>query len=320
MRGIILVILSISITGAAALFILNKDMAFEGNEQGASIGGNNATVGGLPKTIPLSELSAVPADSIEVADKYLAEALPLTGPKDRFVLIDKINSFKEAYELALTESRSELMIRATARYIAAWSPFYYYIHQDARSVLGPIIKTLERNRADMLKELAKHDLPAGQAGARKAGELAAQDIEYYIEDIRKSAARRNSDFIAFSLQDYEKYREIFDELFDKYSDFRFGFAELAHILFDDFYRMHEEVDLGYLEKTRKKVEDARLLLRDLHKSTLVQFAQIDESAAKSALAKTISVIESELSAHPDWRVELHDIMKSDYEFYKGITL
>lgn len=355
MRGIILVILSITITGAAAFYMLNRDAAFEGRKHGASIGGLPADrQAGLPKTTPLSELEtrigtddllphplqvpplpARPAGGLrkesdgslslylEIADKYLDEALPLVEPKDRFVLIEKINGFKDNYESALDAGGDLVAImRATARYIAEWNPFYYYIHQDARTVLGSVIKTLERNRTDMLGELAKRD-------AKQAGRLATEDMELYIEDIRKSAARRNSDFITFSLQDYEGYRKVFDELTQSHGEFLFGFAESAHVLFDDFYRMHEEVDADYSDKTRKKVEDVRLELRDLHKKALVEFARADASSARAAHEATMSAIESELSAQPPpppdgadggWRAEIHDIMKSDYEFYKNIQL
>jgi hypothetical protein len=314
MRGIILIALSAIITGILAFFVLNHNAAFERGEQGA-------TIAGVPKTTPLSEVEtanepqssgtgqAVPANKeyIEIADKYLGEALPLIEPRDRFVLIDKINAFKASYQ-NVTGS-DPVILRATARYIAAWSPFYYYIHPDARAILGPIIKMLERERVQMLNELAKQD-------ARGAGRLATEDIEYYIEDIRKSAARRNSDFITFSIQDYEGYRTIFDELSEKYPEFLLGFVQSAHILFDDFYRMHEEVDTEYSDKTRKSVQDMQLAIRDLHKRALFDLAKIDNPSAQSALAKTVSVIASELSAHP----KISDIIKSDYAFYKGIQL
>lgn len=341
MRGIVLTILAIAITVSVAFFLFYREELSEVGEQKAGIGGLPAGQTGLLKTTRLSELdetkgSDLPAeapiaigaeagpaglnDYIATADKYLDEALPLIEPKDRFVLVDKITIFKDSYESAIATRGKrqeigdlELLIRATARYIATWSPFYYYIHGDAQSVLGPIIKMLERNRAEMLKELAKQD-------ARRAGRLAAEDIEYYIEDIRKSAARRNSDFITFSLEDYERYRKNFDELEQNHPDFLDGFAENAYILFDDFYRMHEEVDQAYLDKTRKKVEDVRLELRELHKRALLDLGLSDESAARAALDKTISEIERELSSHGDWRSEIHGIMKFDYDFYQTIKL
>jgi hypothetical protein len=341
MRAILLVVFTSVFTAVAALFLFHREELSEVGEQ-------TANISGLPKTTPLSEVETRTDASAEnliphpplippllskergaggersvyiaAADKYLDEALPLIEPKDRFVLIDKINGFRSNYELAVNSSglaappaggaslaqptagrdpdELKFAIRATARYIAAWSPFYYYIHPDARAVLGPVIKMLERERAEMQSDLAKQD-------ARMAGRLAAEDIEYYIEDIRKSAARRNSDFITFSLQDYEEYRKVFDELVKSHNEFLFGFAESAHILFDDFYRMREEVDTDYLDKTRKKVEDVRLELRALHKS------------ARQPLGATILAIEHELAAHPDWRAEIHDIMKSDYDFYKN---
>ncbi len=360
MRGMLLVVFASVITAVAAFFLFHREELSEIGEQKAGIGGlpndllphppqvppllgkparrpvrQSIGVGGSPAR-PAGGLGEggergeggrgsddSPSPYLEVADKYLVEALPLVEPKDRFVLIEKINGFNNSYKSALGAGGDiAVVIRATARYIAAWNPFYYYIHPDVQGVLGPIIKMLESERESMLKNLAKQDArtagrPACNAGACLAGRLATEDIEYYIEDIRKSAARRNSDFITFSLQDYEGYRKVFDELAQSHSEFLSGFAESAHVLFDDFYRMHEEVDMEYSQKTRKSVLDMHLAIRDLHKRALLDLGQIDNSAARSALAKTISVIESELSAHP---AEINDIIKSDYAFYKNINL
>ena len=335
MRGILLVVFASVITVVAAFFLFHREEFSEIGEQKANIGGlPNDLLPHPPQAPPLLRKERgeggrgsddSPSLYLEVADKYIEEALLLVELKDRFVLIDKINAFKGAYEIAVAktydlptgQSGLEPLIRATARYISVWSPFYYYLHADAKGVLGPIIKMLERKRAEMLNELVKHD-------ARKAGRLATEDIEYYIEDIRKSAARRNSDFIIFSLKDYEEYRKVFDELAQAHPEFLFGFVENADILLDDFYRMHEEVDPDYLEKIREKVEDVRLGLRDLHKRALKEFAKFDSSAAQKAREKTISAVEHELSVHfppaGGWRSEIHDIIKSDYEFYKNIRL
>jgi len=348
MRGIIITILAIGITISAAFFVFHRKELSE-------INSNKATIESvLSKIIPLSkidiegselpkiadesridviqspivkalstgtvpvDISTVPkilTDSIQAADQYLAEALLIIDPKERFVLIEKINNFKYSFDAALKVRGGslEFVIISTSRYIAAWSPFYYYIHGDAKSVLGPIIKILERNRIEMFADFVNYN-------PRDAGNLAAYDIEYYIEDIRKSAARRNSDFITSSLEGYNRYRKNFDSIAKSHREFLFGFAERAYILFDDLYRMHEEVDNAYLEKTRKEVEDMRVELRGLHKRALMDFAKFDSIAARSALTKTISVIESELSTYLDLREEIRDIIKSDHEFYKAIRL
>lgn len=332
------------ITAAIAAVFLFRD-----NEPQILDNDNRTSLGVIPKIIPLSELkggqtflgtvlgenlnsSGSDPDELnnylEAADKYLKEALLLTDDKQRFILIEKINNFEDAYTSAINPSGPLLrpfgaskgqadpdslgiVMRATARYIAELSPFYYKIHPDASAVLGPVIKKLEQKRVSLLNEIASKK-------PELAGQLATEDIEYYIEDIRRSAARRNSDFITFSLLDYQKYRETFDELASAREEFLFGFAKNAHILFDDFYRMHEEVDRDYLDKTRKKVEDARLELRDLHKQELLELWSMDEAAARTALDETVSVIENELTLHNDWREELHDIMKNDYEFYMSL--
>lgn len=331
-KAFLTIFLAVTAAAIAALFIFQPGELSEIKIQETGIG-SRAQLGGVAATMPLPELDEVaksdPGDYrgqtstdleayIGTADRYLEEALVIVDPKQRFVLIEKIDGFKESYEGALeVEGDGGFLLRATSRYIATWSPFYYKIHSDAVVVLGKVIKILEGERVRILGKLARHD-------ARRAGRLAAEDIEYYIEDIRKSAARRNSDFIAFSILNYEQYKETFDELSGKHEGFLLGFAEQAHILFDDFYRMHEEVDPAYGDKTRKEVEDVRLGLRDLHRSALVEFARSDPVSAREVLEKTTLVIEQELSAHPPstggWRSEIYDIMKSDYAFYESIQL
>lgn len=259
-------------------------------------------------------------DYVKAADKNLDKALYLISYEDRYLLIDQILDYDKNLSDALKLIRGAedpnpdilaFMVSTTAYQLFSLKPLYYYIHSEAQSALRSIIDKLEEKRGELLTKLADAD------GGR-AGELLAEDIELYIENIRKSAARRNSDFIKFSYEDYLEYRNFFDALVKIRPESYLSFAKHAHILFDDFYAAHEEVDLDYSDKTRRYVMDMRLGIRDTHKQALIKLRELDEVAASNALNETISVIESELRLHSDWRSELSDIMKDDLGFYNAI--
>lgn len=254
------------------------------------------------------------------AEGYSASAQSLREDKDRFVLIDKITKFRYNFELALAyeskmkENRSEVLaltIRAAVKELFLWSPLYYYLHPEAKEALRPIIKMLEEKRKEMLEELQKIDPGEG-------GRLAAEDIGAYIKDITKSARRRNSDFISFSLEDYRIYREFFDGLAKTDPQFLFGFAEKGYVLFDDFYAMHKEVDLQYSEKTLRAVNDFRVNLRVLHGSAILELKKVDNPRAYKALEDTIGEIEKSIQMHKDFGVYVLEIMNDDYMFYNKL--
>lgn len=259
-------------------------------------------------------------DYMKAADENLEKALSLTEYDMRHLLIDQIYDYDKNLKKVLSNMRdaegiqSDILIfvaNSTAYHLFSWSPLYYYIHREAQGALKPLMEELKEQHIELINELASFD-------EEQAGTLATKDIELYIEDIRKSAARRNSDFIKFSYEDYLRYREFFNELIKIHPDSFLGFAASANILFDDFYAMHEEVDSDYSDKTRGYVEDMRLDMRDMHKQALLRLREVDESSASIALEKTISAIEEELQSHDEWRRELHDIMKDDLSFYNAI--
>lgn len=257
---------------------------------------------------------------ISVSYAISAEAQSLREDKDRFVLIDKITKFRYNFELALTyeekikEDRSEvlaLMIRAVAGNLFLWSPLYYYLHPDSKTALRPVIKMLEEKRKEMFDELVKID-------AELAGTLAAEDMDAYIKDVAKSARRRNSDFISFSLEDYAGYRGFFDALWKTYPQFAFGFAEKGFMLFDDFYAMHREVDPEFSEKTLRAVNDFRLDIRTLHARAIGELKKTDNVRAYKSLGETISAIEKNARTLENTDPRMQEIINDDRAFYGKI--
>lgn len=257
---------------------------------------------------------------ITIADAYSASAQSLREDKDRFVLIDKIAKFRYNFELALSyeekikEDRSDVLavtIRAAAGNLSLWSPLYYYLHPDSKEALRPVIKMLEEKRKEMFEELVKID-------SETAGTLATEDIDAYIKDVTKSARRRNSDFISFSLEDYASYRGFFDTAWKMYPQFTFGFAEKGFMLFDDFYLMHKEVDTQYSEKTLKAVNDFRVGIRDLHRQAISELKKVDNPRAHKALEETISAIEKNTRIFGSTDPRIQEIIHSDYAFYSKL--
>jgi hypothetical protein len=254
---------------------------------------------------------------IDIAEEYLDEAQHLTKDSERYILIEKISTYEKHMENAIEyvekteepkEKILEIMIQATSRHISLWRPLYHYIHPEAQSELRKILSMLEENHTHLLKEITPID-------ATLAGSLATKDLEYYIADIRKSAARRNSDFIRFSYEDYLEYRAFFDELAATDQNFLFGFATTFPMVFDDLYEMHEEIDQEYSTKTRTYIEDMRLELRETHASALDSLGDHDDIQSREALERTLSTIKDDLETHLDWRQEIHDIINDDYRFY-----
>lgn len=257
---------------------------------------------------------------ITIADAHSASAQSLREDKDRLVLIDKIVKFRYNFELALIyeekikEDRSDVLvvtIRAAVSNLFLWSPLYYYLHPDSKEALRPVIKILEEKRKEMFEELLKID-------GKMAGALATEDIGAYIKDVTKSAQRRNSDFISFSLEDYVSYREFFDTAWKTYPQFAFGFAEKGFMLFDDFYLMHKEVDPAYSEKTLKAVNDFRVGIRDLHRQAISELKKVDNLRAHKALERTIFTIEKNARTLGDADPRIQEIIHSDYVFYSKL--
>ena len=251
----------------------------------------------------------------DTAEELLLTALGLPDDNDREILIGVIREYKSAMGALYDELDEDnerqfaYVINLTNSHILTWEPYFYYLHSQTKGVLMHTLQNLKDNNRVLTEKLATRD-------AFLAGVLATERLKLIIEDIARSGRRRNSDFVIFSHTTYTQYSEFFDVLRENYPEFRKGFAQMGHILFDSLYNMHADVDPAHNEEVRGWLRDMREELIKTHQEAVSELALLDKKEAEKIVNDIIKLLGEQQELRKGSHSEVRAFIEQDIVAYE----
>ena len=249
------------------------------------------------------------------SEELLLTALGLPDDNDREILIGVIREYESAMGALYAELDKDnehqlaYVINLTNSHILTWEPYFYYLHSQTKGVLMRTLQNLKDNNRALTEKLATRD-------AFLAGVLATERLKLIIEDIARSGRRRNSDFVIFSHTTYTQYREFFDVLRENYPEFRKGFAQMGHILFDSLYNMHADVDPAHNEEVRGWLRDMREELIKTHQEAVSELALLDKKEAEKIVNDIIKLLGEQQELRKGSHSEVRAFIEQDIVAYE----